>query len=150
MHEKGRKNTEDYSPAGRFWCRFPFGRCRWLPLRQGGREGDEIGLQHANAEGTDGVIGFDAGAVFVEDGDARRAPRDVFDDGVQKQSFVIWFEVRGSFSFNKYTIASLVIDEIVYFGETIVCLIIVGYGEFFRANVLSAYVSFPLELPTPL
>ena len=53
-----------------------------LPVGKGRGECDVSGLEDADGEGGDGVVGFDAASVSVGDGDGGIVPGDVGDDGV--------------------------------------------------------------------
>lgn len=91
-----------------------------LPVREGRGEGDGGGLEDADGEGGDGVVGDDAGTVGVGHGDGPIAPGNVGDNGVEEEAGVVLFEELGGLAVEEGVEAALVDSHLVGSGEAIV------------------------------
>ena len=98
----------------------------FLPVGEGRREGDVVGLEDADGKGGDCVISFYAAGVGVVDCDAGVGPGDVGDDGGEEETGVIWSEEFRGFTVEESVVTALVEDKVIRFRETVVRRVLKG------------------------
>lgn len=92
----------------------------FLPARKSGLKADEVGLQNSHGESTDSVVRVNAAAVGIGNCHARRAVGDFGHDSVEKEPRVTWMKKSRSFAMQNGVVTSLVVDEVVDFGKSII------------------------------
>ena len=98
-----------------------------LPGGEGWGKGDVAGLEDADGEGGNGVFGFDAGVIGGVYGNAGVAVGDIGHGRGEEEARVVGLEEFRGFAVEEGVVASFVEDEVVDFGETVVCRVLGAY-----------------------